>query len=86
MPNETTTTPSIRQSLRDLLRDGHMRDILRSWRWVLTFTRRHWAGVTGLTLFGLLSSSLNLAAAIITKTSSAASSPWIWTGWCPWRC
>lgn len=67
MPNETTTTPSIRQSLRDLLRDGHMRDILRSWRWVLTFTRRHWAGVTGLTLFGLLSSSLNLAAAIITK-------------------
>ena len=67
MQNDTAPTPSIRQSLRDLLRDGHMRDILRSWRWVLTFTRRHWAGVTGLTLFGLLSSTLNLAAAIVTK-------------------
>ena len=67
MRNDTAPTPSIRQSLRDLLQDGHMREILRSWRWVLTFTRRHWAGVTGLTLFGLLSSALNLAAAIVTK-------------------
>ena len=67
MPNDTTSTPSIRQSLRDLLLGGHLRDILRSWRWILTFTRRHWAGVAGLTLLGLLSSTLNLAAAIITK-------------------
>ena len=67
MPNEATTTPSIRQSLRDLLRGDNFKEILHNWRWVLTFTRRHWLGVAGLTLFGLLSSSLNLAAAIITK-------------------
>ena len=67
MPNETTTTPSIRQSLRDMLRGENFREILRNWKWILTFTRRHWVGVMGLTLLGLLSSSLNLAAAIITK-------------------
>ena len=86
MPNQTTPSPSIRQSLKDLVRGDNLKDILHNWKWILTFTRRHWAGVAGLTLFGLLSSSLNLAAAIITKTSSAASLPWIWTGWCPWRC
>ncbi len=67
MHNETAPTPSIRQSLRDLLRGGHLKEILRNWRWILTFSRRHWAGVAGLTLFGLLSSTLSLAAAIITK-------------------
>ena len=67
MPNEATTTPSIRQSLRDLIRGDNFKEILHNWRWVLTFTRRHWLGVVGLTLFGLLSSTLNLAAAIITK-------------------
>ena len=67
MPNDTTPSPSIRQSLRDLLREDNLKEILRNWRWVLTFTRRHWLGVAGLTLLGLLSSSLNLAAAIITK-------------------
>ena len=67
MPNETTAAPSIRQSLRDLLRGGNFRDILHNWKWIMAFTRRHWLGVTGLTLLGLLSSSLGLAAAIITK-------------------
>ena len=54
MPNEATTAPSIRQSLRDLLRGDNFKEILHNWRWVLTFTRRHWLGVVGLTLFGLL--------------------------------
>ena len=67
MPNDTSPSPSIRQSLRDLFRGDNLKEILHNWRWVLTFTRRHWLGVAGLTLLGLLSSSLNLAAAIITK-------------------
>lgn len=67
MPNQTTPSPSIRQSLKDLVRGDNLKDILHNWKWILTFTRRHWAGVAGLTLFGLLSSALNLAAAIITK-------------------
>ena len=67
MPNDTTPAPSIRQSLRDLLRGDNLKEILQNWRWVMTFTRRHWLGVAGLTLLGLLSSSLSLAAAIITK-------------------
>lgn len=67
MPNEATPTPSIRQSLRDLLRGENLKTIWSNWKWIMTFTRRHWLGVLGLTFFGLLSSSLNLAAAIITK-------------------
>ena len=67
MLNEPNNTPSIRQSLRDLLRGENLKDILRSWKWIFQFTRRHALGVLGLTVFGLLSSSLNLAAAVITK-------------------
>ena len=72
MPNEATPTPSIRQSLRDLLRGENLKEIWGNWKWILTFTRRHWLGVVGLTFFGLLSSSLNLAAAIITKNLIAS--------------
>ena len=72
MLNETNQTPSIRQSLRDLLRGENIINILRSWKWILQFTRRHWVGVLGLTVFGLLSSSLNLAAAVITKNLIAS--------------
>ena len=72
MPNEATPTPSIRQSLRDLLRGENLKEIWGNWKWIMTFTRRHWLGVVGLTFFGLLSSSLNLAAAIITKNLIAS--------------
>ena len=72
MPNEATPTPSIRQSLRDLLRGENFKEIWGNWKWIMTFTRRHWLGVVGLTFFGLLSSSLNLAAAIITKNLIAS--------------
>ena len=67
MQTETNSTESIRQSLRSLFRDGNLRQILKNWRWILGFTRMHWVGVTILTLLGLLSSTLNLAAAVITK-------------------
>ena len=67
MPTETTPNESIRQTLRGLFRDGNLRQILLSWRWILHFSRRHWLGVLGLILLGLLSSSLNLLAAVITK-------------------
>ena len=72
MPNETNMTPSIRQSLRDLLRGDNLKEILHNWKWILAFSKRHWVGVMGLTVFGLLSSSLNLAAAIITKNLIAS--------------
>ena len=72
MPNESTPTTSIRQSLRDLLRGENLKAIWGNWKWILTFTLRHWLGVVGLTCFGLLSSSLNLAAAIITKNLIAS--------------
>ena len=72
MPNETVPTPSIRQSLRDLLRGENLKEIWGNWKWILSFTRRHWLRVAGLTCFGLLSSALNLAAAIITKNLIAS--------------
>lgn len=67
MQTETTPTAGIRQTLRRLLRDENPRQILRNWCWILSFSRSHWLGVSGLTMLGLLSSSLNLAAAVITK-------------------
>jgi ABC-type multidrug transport system fused ATPase/permease subunit len=67
MQKETTSTESIRQILRGLLRGGNLRQILRNWRWILSFSRRHLLGIAGLTFLGLASSSLNLVAAIITK-------------------
>ena len=72
MLNEPNNTPSIRQSVRDLLRGDNLKEILHNWKWIFQFTRRHWLGVLGLTIFGLLSSSLNLAAAVITKNLIAS--------------
>ena len=72
MPTETTPLESIRQMLRGLLRDGSLRDTLRDWKWILSFSRTHWLGVLGLTVLGLISSSLNLLAAVITKNLIAS--------------
>ena len=72
MQNASTPVESIRQMLRRVLRDGNMRQILSNWNWILSFTRRHWIGVVILTLFGVISSSLNLAAAVITKNLIAS--------------
>ena len=67
MPTETAPLESIRQMLRSLLRDGSLRETLHDWKWILSFSRRHWLGVVGLTLLGLCSSALNLCSGIITK-------------------
>lgn len=67
MQPETIPTAGIRQTLRRLFRDEDPRQILCNWRWILTFTRQHWLGVTVLTVLGLISSILNLIAAVITK-------------------
>lgn len=67
MPTETTPIESIRQMLRSLFRGDTLRSTLRDWKWILSFTRSHWLGVIGLTLLGLLSSSLNLLSGVITK-------------------
>lgn len=68
MEQETSPQTSIRQMLRNFLRQGSFRDILLDWRWILTFTRSHIPGVAGLTLLGLLSSALSLASGIISKS------------------
>ena len=67
MPNETTPLESIRQMLRSLLLGDSLKQTLRDWKWILSFSRSHWLGVLGLTIFGLLSSALGLLAGIITK-------------------
>ena len=36
MPNETTPSPSIRKSLKDLVRGDNLKDILHNWKWILT--------------------------------------------------
>ena len=67
MPTETTPIESIRQMLRSLFRGHTLQSTLRDWKWILSFTRRHWLGVLVLTCLGLISSSLGLISGIITK-------------------
>ena len=67
MPTETTPIESIRQMLRSLFRGDTLRSTLRDWKWILSFTRSHWLGVSVLTCLGLISSSLGLLSGIITK-------------------
>ena len=67
MPTETTPIASIRQMLRSLFQGETLRRTLRDWKWILSFTRSHWLGVSVLTCLGLISSSLGLLSGIITK-------------------
>ncbi len=65
------TKPTHPNFLRRFLRGSSLRSVLHNWKWILAFSRRHWPGVLGLTLLGLLSSLLGLAAAVITKNMIA---------------
>ncbi len=67
MNQDNTPLESIRQLLRNLFRTGSLREVFQNWKWIFTFTRRHLAGVVGLTLLGLLSSGLGLVSGIIGK-------------------
>ena len=53
--------------LRQRIREGSLGEILRDWKWIWSFSRRHWAAIVLYTLFGILSSGINLAAGVASK-------------------
>ncbi len=48
-------------------KDGTLRDLLRDWKWIWSFSRRHWLSVLLYTLFGIASSGIGLASGVVSK-------------------
>ena len=53
--------------LRKKAKDGTLKDVLRDWKWIFSFSRRHWAGILLYTLLGILTTAVSLAGAVAGK-------------------
>ncbi len=70
MDTQTTQDTSSSQALRilrDKMKDGSLRDILRDWKWILSFAGDRWPRILIYTLLGILSSALGLATGVAGK-------------------
>ncbi len=63
---EESGSQALRQ-LRRKMKDGTLGDVIRDWKWILTFTRGSWFQILICTLLGILSSALGLATGIAGK-------------------
>ena len=55
------------KQLRQKMKDGTLRDVIRDWKWILAFTKGSWFRILIYTLLGILSSALGLATGIVGK-------------------
>lgn len=53
--------------LRDKARDGTLGQVVGDWKWILSLSRRHWAGIVLYTLLGMAGSGVSLVSAVISK-------------------
>ena len=53
--------------LRQRAKDGTLKEVLLDWLWIWSFSRGRWVSVTLYTLFGIGSSLLGVASAVISK-------------------
>ena len=53
--------------LRAKMKDGTLKDVIRDWKWILSFTRGRWAQIMLYTFLGILSSCLGLVTGITGK-------------------
>ena len=72
MDTQTYTSPGESGSqalklLRQKKKDGTLGDVIRDWKWILTFTRGRWFQILIYTLLGILSSALGLITGIAGK-------------------
>ena len=70
MDTNTSSTDSGSQALRMLrqkMKDGTLRDVLRDWKWILSFARHRWHRILMYTLLGILSSTLGLVSGVTGK-------------------
>ena len=53
--------------LRQKMREGSFADVLRDWKWILSFSRDRWPRILIYTLLGMVSSALGLATGVAGK-------------------
>ena len=53
--------------LREKAKDGTLRDVLRDWKWIFSFSRRRWLSIVVYTLLGIAVSGISLVSGIISK-------------------
>ena len=70
MDTQTAQDASSSQALKLLrkkMKEGSFRDVLRDWKWILSFSRDRWPRILLYTLLGILSSALGLASGVASK-------------------
>ena len=65
-PPEASGSQALKQ-LRQKMKDGTLGDVIRDWKWILSFTKGRWFRILVYTLLGILSSALGLATGIAGK-------------------
>jgi len=65
VPQESSTQAV--RILRQKLRDGTLKDVLRDWIWIWSFSRKHALSIGLYTLFGIISSCIGLISGIVSK-------------------
>lgn len=58
---------SLLQKLLDSLGDGTYQEFLRDWKWIFSYSRKYWKIVLFYTLLGVVSTTLSLVSAVISK-------------------
>lgn len=53
--------------LRQKTKDGSLVNVLRDWKWIWSFSRKHWPSILLYTLFGIASSCISLLSGIVSK-------------------
>ena len=67
MTAQKNDTPSALHILRGRWKDGTFHEILSDWKWILSYSRRHWKALVLYTILGILSTTLSLASSIAGK-------------------
>ncbi len=67
MDSQTDDRSQALALLRQRLRDGTLKDVIRDWKWILSFTRGRWPSIIFYTLLGIGSSALGLVTGVAGK-------------------
>ena len=49
------------------IKDGTLGELLEDWKWILSFSRKHWASIAAYTLLGIAGSGVSLASGVVSK-------------------
>jgi ABC-type multidrug transport system fused ATPase/permease subunit len=69
MEHTTEQERSLLKRLIDSLGDGTYQEFIRDWKWIFSYSKKYWKIVLFYTLLGIVSSTLSLVSAVISKYS-----------------